>query len=134
MDRPPDHSDQVHGEFLTLEGERYYAIRNVDEMAPFFVSLVSSSDHWLFVSSTGGLTAGRVAPETALFPYVTVDKIHDSTSSTGCLTLIRAGSGDAARLWEPFATTPDRRYTISRNIDAIEALYGSLVRPDQRAA
>jgi len=26
------------------------------------------------------------------------------------------------------------RYTISRNIDAIEALYGSLVRPDQRAA
>ena len=26
------------------------------------------------------------------------------------------------------------RYTISRNIDAIEALYGSLVRSDQRAA
>jgi len=26
------------------------------------------------------------------------------------------------------------RYTISRNIDAIEALYGSLVRPDQRVA
>ncbi len=108
--------EDVSGEYVDLSGERYYAIRNVDKMPPFFVSVISSDDHWLFASSTGGLTAGRVSPETALFPYVTVDKIHDSTSSTGCLTLIRKGTGDAARLWEPLAATPDSRYSISRNL------------------
>ncbi len=50
---------EVTGEFVTLGGERYYAIHNVDKMAPFFISLVSDSDHWLFVASNGGLTAGR---------------------------------------------------------------------------
>ena len=61
-------NNTVSGEFLTLDNERYYAIHHYDKMAPFFISLVSNSDHWLFVSSTGGLTAGRVSPETALFP------------------------------------------------------------------
>ena len=112
--RPGD--DTVSGEFVDLFGERYYAIRNVDKMPPFFVSVISSDDHWLFVSSTGGLTAGRVSPDTALFPYITVDKIHDSTPHTGCVTLLRVKAGDKARLWEPFAVTPDRRYTLTRNV------------------
>ena len=73
----------LSGEFIDMAGERYYAIHNVDEMAPFFISVVSNSDHWLFISSTGGLTAGRVSPEQALFPYVTVDKVHD------CLALMK---------------------------------------------
>ncbi len=42
-------SDQVSGEFVTLGDERYYAIHNVDKMAPFFISLVSDSDHWMFI-------------------------------------------------------------------------------------
>ena len=82
-------SDPVSGDFVTLHGERYYVIRNVDGMPPFLVSLVSSSDHWMFVASNGGLTAGRVSPETALFPYVTVDKLYDSTLDTGSRTLVR---------------------------------------------
>ena len=60
---------EVTGKFIDIAGERYYAIHNVEKMAPFFISLISDSDHWLFVSSKGGLTAGRVSPETALFPY-----------------------------------------------------------------
>ena len=40
MNRPSGRNDEVSGEFLTLAGERYYAIRNVDQMAPFFISLV----------------------------------------------------------------------------------------------
>ena len=28
-------------------------------MRPFFMTLVSGSDHWMFISSTGALTAGR---------------------------------------------------------------------------
>ncbi|MGI9238833.1 MAG: hypothetical protein ACR2QZ_15645, partial [Woeseiaceae bacterium] len=82
-------ADAVSGEFIDFDGERYYAIRNVDKMAPFFISVISNVDHWLFVSSTGGLTAGRVSPETALFPYVTVDKIHESSPHTGPKTLLR---------------------------------------------
>lgn len=73
----------VRGEFLDLQGDRYYVIRNVHNMATFFISVVSADDHWLFASSTGGVTAGRVSPETALFPYDTVDKLHLSINDTG---------------------------------------------------
>ncbi len=116
MNRPTVSRDDVSGEFLTLAGERYYAIRNVDEMAPFFVSVVSAGDHWLFVSSTGGLTAGRVSPETALFPYITVDKIHESSPHTGSVTLIRTVVDGERRTWEPFNRAHDDRYSISCNL------------------
>ena len=105
-------SNTVNGKFVDLNGERFYAIENVDNMAPFFTSMVSDSDHWLFASSTGGLTAGRVSPETALFPYVTVDRIHESPLHTGCKTLFRVGS----QLWEPLNREHDGRYALSRNL------------------
>ncbi len=116
MNRSSSVGDEVSGEFLTLAGERYYAIRNVDKMAPFFVSLVSNSDHWLFISSTGGLTAGRVSPDTALFPYITVDKIHESRPHTGSKTLIRAVADGQWHEWEPFNRAHDGRYSTSRNL------------------
>jgi hypothetical protein len=103
----------VTGDFVDLAGERHYVIRNVDALPPFFVSLVSGSDHWLFASSTGGLTAGRVSPEHALFPYVTVDKVHESAAHTGGKTILRLGDG---RIWEPFNREHDGRYHVSRNL------------------
>ncbi len=106
----------VSGEFINMAGERYYAIRNVDEMAPFFISVVSNSDHWLFVSSTGGLTAGRVSPETALFPYLTVDKIHGSGTHTGSKTLLRVEVDTESHEWEPFNLEHDGRYQTTRNL------------------
>jgi hypothetical protein len=116
MNRPSDLGDEVSGEFLTLAGERYYAIHDVDRMAPFFISLVSNSDHWLFISSTGGLTAGRVSPDKALFPYVTVDKIHESWPHTGSKTLIHAAVNGKPHAWEPFNRAHDDRYSTSRNL------------------
>jgi len=116
MNRPKSTNEKVSGEFLTLSGERYYAIHDVDEMAPFFVSVVSSSDHWLFVSSSGGLTAGRVSPEKALFPYVTVDKIHDSESHTGPKTIVVVTAKGPRRDWEPFNGAHDGRYQTSRSL------------------
>jgi hypothetical protein len=116
VNQSPARSDEVSGEFVTLAGERYYAIRHVDEMPPFFVSLVSSSDHWLFISSTGGLTAGRIAPETALFPYVTVDKIHDSSPHTGSETLIVAAAERERHAWEPFNREHDGLYATTRHL------------------
>jgi hypothetical protein len=106
----------VCGEFVDLDGERYYVIRNVDAMPPFFINFVSSADHWLFVSSTGGLTAGRVSPGNALFPYVPVDRIHDSSLHTGCRTLLRVGPAGQQRLWEPFNREHDGRFRVTRNL------------------
>ncbi len=116
MSRPLKKSATTSGEFTSLAGERYYAIHNVDKMAPFFVSVISDRDHWLFVSSTGGLTAGRVSPESALFPYVTVDKIHDSAASTGSKTLIRVIAATDNRCWEPFNREHDDRFNVSRHL------------------
>ena len=107
---------EVTGEFVTLEQERYYLIANVDQMETFFVSLVSDSDHWLFIASNGGLTAGRVSPETALFPYVTVDKIYDSVPHTGSKTLVRAKLADEQYQWEPFNREHDDRYALTRKL------------------
>ena len=109
-------NSQVTGEFIMLGDERFYAINNVNKMAPFFISVVSNSDHWLFVSSTGGLTAGRVSPETALFPYITVDKIHESDLQTGCKTLLRVDNEGQISDWEPFNREHDGRYNIIRNL------------------
>ncbi|MDX8381194.1 MAG: hypothetical protein R8M14_03700 [Ghiorsea sp.] len=107
---------EVSGEFIDLDGERYYAIRNMDKMPPFFMSVISDSDHWLFISSTGGLTAGRVSPETALFPYVTVDKIHDNAVHTGSKTIFRILRNRTCDEWEPFNEEHDGRYSIKRNL------------------
>jgi hypothetical protein len=106
----------VSGEFVDIHDERYYVIRNVDGMPPFFMSVVSSADHWLFVSSSGGLTAGRVSPDTALFPYVTVDKIHDSHSHTGCMTILRVDAQGGPLTWEPFSRECAGGFNTSQNL------------------
>ncbi|WP_343861179.1 hypothetical protein [Aliiglaciecola litoralis] len=108
--------NNVTGQFVTFDDERYYKIEHVDKMAPFFISLISSSDHWLFASSNGGLTAGRVSPETALFPYVTVDKIHESTSHTGCKTIVLITDGGQTTSWEPFNYLREQRFELSRHL------------------
>jgi len=112
----PTAENPVVGEFLDIAGERYYGIRNVEQMAPFFVSVISAYDHWLFASSTGGLTAGRVSPETALFPYITVDKLHDCANSTGPRTLLRVGNGTNAVYWEPFNRNQRSLSALSCNL------------------
>lgn len=85
-----------------LDGEVFLVIRDVDQLPPFLMSVVSSSDHWLFVSSRGGLTAGRVSPAGALFPYVTDDKLHTCHAHTGPSTTLRVTTPTGARVWEPF--------------------------------
>ncbi len=103
---------KVVGQFVDLAGERYYKIANVDQMAPFFISVVSASDHWLFISSTGSLAAGRIRPENALFPYKSVDYIHDSADNTGSKTLVKVNGA----LWEPFNRNHDGLYKLERNL------------------
>jgi len=111
-----ENSDTVSGEFIDFAGDRYYAIRNVDKIPPFFISVISNVDHWLFVSSTGGLTAGRVSPETALFPYITVDRIHESSPHTGSKTMLRVTANGKQQNWDPFNREHDGRYSVNRNL------------------
>ena len=63
---------------IRLGNDAYYQISNVDQLPPFFMSIVSDSNHWMFISSNGGLSAGRKDSESSLFPYYTDDKITES--------------------------------------------------------
>ncbi|MDH3785955.1 MAG: hypothetical protein OEV00_11590, partial [Acidobacteriota bacterium] len=103
------------GEWVDRDGERFYKIANYHTMPPFFVSVLSGYDHWLFVSSTGGLTCGRRDPENALFPYCTDDKIHDACETTGPKTVLLAARGGKTMLWQPFETGP-LVYDLERNL------------------
>ena len=85
-------------------------------MRPFFMSVVSDSNHWLFISSNGGLTAGRKNNHFALFPYYTDDKITESADITGSKTIFRVHTGGDVRIWEPFSERFTGRYHISRNL------------------
>jgi hypothetical protein len=98
-----------------MMGEPYHCIRNYDQMAPFFMSLVSSSDHWLFISSTGGLTAGRINAESALFPYTTVDKVTENSDNTGHVAVLLVTQAGRTALWEPFSKC-EGSYRIERNL------------------
>jgi hypothetical protein len=97
------------------DGEPYYKISNYQDMSPFFVTLVSGSEHWMFLSSTGGLTCGRRNPDCALFPYYTDDKIHDACSTTGSRTIVLVDRQEETRLWQPFEPGCSV-YALERNL------------------
>jgi hypothetical protein len=98
--------NHVRGSYVTLLGEPFYCIHNFDQMPPFFMSLVSSADHWLFVAGTGGLTAGRINAESALFPYYTEDKISENCANTGPVTYLHVRRAGESTMWQPFAARP----------------------------
>ncbi|GGD56355.1 hypothetical protein [Muriicola marianensis] len=107
---------KVEGTLVVIDGETYYKISNCDQMRPFFMSIVSDSNHWMFLSSNGGLTAGRKNSEFALFPYYTDDKITESTEITGSKTIIRVVTPEGDKLWEPFSRRYEGMYRIERNL------------------
>ncbi len=112
-----DVSNEVGGDYVTMEdGRSYYKISNHDQMPPFFISLVSADDHWLFISSNGALSAGRRDPEHALFPYYTDDKISDSQDITGGKTIVRWHGKDGDQLWEPFSDRYKGLSPTTRNL------------------
>ncbi len=106
----------VKGKFIKIDNESYYMISNVHEMRPFFMSIVSDSNHWMFISSNGGLTAGRKNSDCALFPYYTDDKITESAENTGSKSIFLIHRSDKSYLWEPFSEKYEGVYDISRNL------------------
>jgi hypothetical protein len=107
---------KVSGEQVVLDGEDFYRIANSDQLRPFFISVVSSADHWMFISSNGSLTAGRRNPDLALFPYSTDDKTHDAPETTGPKTILIAEVSGRKYLWEPFSERGRGLYCTQRNL------------------
>ena len=106
----------VKGQYIEIDGERFYCIENYNHMQPFFISLASDTDLWMYISSTGGLTCGRRNPEQVLFPYYTDDKITESYEQTGPKTILRVHTAQGTRLWEPFSSRQMGTYHIIRSI------------------
>jgi hypothetical protein len=106
----------VEGALVDIDGERFYRVSNYDAMPPFLMSLASDSDHWLFIASNGALTAGRISPDHALFPYTTDDRIYDSQELTGSKTLLRVTREGTTSLWEPFSQRYEGMYRVARNL------------------
>ena len=106
----------VEMNIVAINGENFYKISNSDSMRPFFMSIVSDSNHWIFISSNGGLTAGRKNAEFALFPYYTDDKITESTEITGSKTIFHVSYNRQTLVWEPFSERFTDKYSISRNL------------------
>ena len=102
-------------ELVERDGHSYYRIRNYQTLPPFFMSVVSGFDHWLFVSSTGGLTCGRRSPDMALFPYTTDDKIHDASETAGPYSCVLVESDSETFVWEPFSRRASL-YRVERNL------------------
>ena len=103
-------------ESVEINNETFYKISDVDALRPFFMSIVSDSNHWMFVSSNGGISAGRKNSNFALFPYYTDDKITESSEITGSKTLIRITTSSSVILWEPFSIRSEGRFKLSRNL------------------
>ncbi|MDN3204812.1 hypothetical protein [Algoriphagus sediminis] len=103
-------------EYLEIEGEGFFKISDVDQLRPFFMSIVSDSDHWLFISSTGGLTAGRRNNQHSLFPYYSDDKITESFEHTGSKTVLKVRQIEHTKCWEPFSELYTGVYQIRRNL------------------
>ena len=113
----------VQGEWVSFEGNEFYKIRQYDQMRPFFISVVSDADHWMFISSNGGLTAGRRDADHALFPYYTDDKIRDQAEITGSKAIFRVRLRSKEYLWEPFSERGHGAYRIERNL--LKNLWGN---------
>lgn len=106
----------VKGDLVKINNETFYKISNYDKMAPFLISIVSATDHWLYISSKGGITAGRKNSDNALFAYTNDDVLHDVNEITGSKTIIRIADKGKLFLWEPFSDYYSSIYSITRNL------------------
>ncbi|MBN1951772.1 MAG: hypothetical protein JW801_11250 [Bacteroidales bacterium] len=117
---------RVEGGIVIRDNQQYYRISNYHAMPPFFMTLTGPGDHWLFISSNGGMTAGRRDPKNALFPYTTDDKIKDSATHTGSKTIFLIHTEEGKKLWEPFTEGCCHVYAIERNI--YKSIFGNILR------
>ncbi len=112
-------------EHLKIDNEEFFKISNNDQMRPFFMSIVSNSNHWMFVASNGGITAGRKNAEFSLFPYYTDDKITETADITGSKSIFQIEKLGKTYMWEPFSERFEGRFQITRNL--YKNVYGNKI-------
>ena len=117
--------NKVQGNLVEIDGEKYYRIEHYNMMPDFFMTIVSDSDQWMFLSSSGSLSAGRKDREHALFPYYSDDKINDYYDLTGSKTVILVQKGDTTMLWQPFSRELANVYNIERSL--LKSIYGNKI-------
>jgi hypothetical protein len=144
----------VTGRLIERDGARWYRIDGLERMEPFLTTVVSDSDLWLFASSAGPLTAGRVDADHAMLPYETDDRLHravervrtrDAGGPGGPTDGVRSGSRSRAgpspaaparsRSTSSAPRSRSRRSTglgsaVPRDLDAVAVLR---LDPDRRA-
>lgn len=103
-------------ETVKINHEVFFKISDAETLRPFFMTIVSDSNHWMFVSSNGGLSAGRKNSEFALFPYYTDDKITESAEITGSKTMVQVRKNGETIIWEPFSVRNEAQFYTSRNV------------------
>ncbi len=116
---------QTQLDIVNINDEKFLKISNSSELRPFFMSIISPSNHWMFISSNGGLTAGRKNSEYSLFPYYTDDKITEFADITGSKTVLKINHKGKVHFWEPFSKRFNDLYDTSRNI--YKSIYGHKV-------
>lgn len=112
-------------EIVNINNEKFLKISDSSSLRPFFMSIVSPSNHWMFMSSNGGITAGRKDAAHALFPYYTDDKITEFADITGSKTILKVFRDNQPRFWEPFSKRFVDAYNITRNL--YKNIYGNKV-------
>ncbi len=90
------------------------------------MSIVSSSNHWLFISSNGGLAAGRKNSDHSFFPYYTDDKITESVETTGSKSIFVVRLEGESFIWEPFSIRNAGKYQIQLNL--YKSSFGNTIR------
>ena len=103
-------------QYVKVNQEGYYKIQNSNSLRPFFMSIVSDSNHWMFISSNGGLTAGRKDSSNALFPFYTDDKITESFEITGSKSIYIVTVSGKRHVWEPFSDKYTGVFNLTRNL------------------
>ena len=110
---------------VTIDNKAYFKISNSNRMRPFFMSIVSDSDHWMFISSNGGLTAGRKNSEHSIFPYYSDDKITESSEITGSKSIFQVTKNGEKYIWEPFSIRFQDNFNTRCNL--YKSVYGNSV-------
>jgi hypothetical protein len=112
-------------EMVTLGDESWFKIEHHTQLRPFLMNVVSDSDHWMFIASNGGISAGRKNSRYALFPYYTEDKLIDMAEITGSKTIIRIRASNQTYLWEPFSKQCKAPFITQKNL--YKSVYGNKV-------
>nr|WP_262899745.1 hypothetical protein [Winogradskyella alexanderae] len=108
-----------------MNNKAYFKISNSSQMRPFFMSIVSDSNHWMFISSNGGLTAGRKNAEYSLFPYYSDDKVTESSEITGAKSIFQVTKNGERYIWEPFSIRFQDNYNTRCNL--YKSVYGNAI-------